>query len=362
MRRLSLLIVVLTGIGCGTSSGNLKLKVLDTAAQPPANVAVYFSVTDKGGQPLTDLKLEDIKIYEDGKPVSEKKGKRALLDLKMAESHTTLVLVDMAGPLVDSEYLPELVKAVGQFVDRLAKAHHEVAVSVFDGTEELIPMFGFGADNPKEAVEVMGKFRPKDRNSNLNGAIFQGVAALEKQMAASGSARKQGNLIIFTDRGDLAHKVGSDVVSAALDKTPADVYVIATGENLKKEELAALARTDGFYSAKTSEVTIGFTQLGKHLESSTAGRYLLSYCSPRRKGEHDLEVEVTTEKDSGKLSQKFSAKGFKKGCSPKKRPAFHAKEDKGEDEGDEAGAEAAAGKDDDKGGGKDDDKGSDKDE
>jgi hypothetical protein len=356
MRRLSLLIVVLTGIGCGTSSGNLKLKVLDTAAQPPANVAVYFSATDKAGQPLTSLKLEDVKIYEDGKPVSEKKGKRAFLDLKMVESHTTLILVDMAGPLVDSEYLPELVKAVGQMVDRLTKAHHEVAVSVFDGTEELIPMFGFGADNPKEAVEVMAKFRPKDRNSNLNGAIFQGVAALEKQMATSSAAHKQGNLVIFTDRGDLAHKVSADVVSKALDKTPADVYFIATGENLKKEEIAPMARTDAFYSSKTSELSMGFTGLAKALEGSTAGRYLLGYCSPRRKGEHDLEVEVTTETDSGKISQHFSAKGFKKGCSPKKKPAFRAKADKGEEEGDEAGGEAAAGKDDDKGAAKDDDK------
>jgi hypothetical protein len=351
MRRLSLLITVLAGIGCGTSGGNLKLKMLDAAAQPPANVAVYFSVTGKTGEPLSGLKPADFKIYEDGKLVNEKKGKRALLDLKMAESHTTLVLVDMSGPVVDSEYMPELVKSVAQFVDRLSKAHHDIAVSVFDGGNELVPMFGFGAEDPREAVEAMGKYKPKERNGNLNGAIFQGVAALEKQMSASGAARKQGNLIVFTDRGDLAHKVGAEVVSAALDKTPADVYLIATGEGLKKEELVPLARTDAFYSNKTSELSIGFTQLGKHLEAVTAGRYLLSYCSPKRKGEHDIEVEVTTETDSGRLSHHFSAKGFKKGCSPKKRPAFQRKagDEEAEDAGDDKG-DKGAGKEDDKGG------------
>jgi len=362
MRRLSLLITVIIGVGCGTSGGNLKLKVLDAASQPPANVAVYFSVTGKTGEPLAGLKTADFKIYEDGKLVSEKKGKRTLLDLKMAESHTTLVLVDMSGPVVDSEYRPELVRSVSQFVERLSKAHHDVAVSVFDGGDELVPMFGFGAENPHDALEAMGKYKPRDRNGNLNGAVFQGVAALEKQMSSSGAARKQGNLIIFTDRGDLAHKVGADVVSAALDKTPADVYLIATGEGLKKEELAPMARTDAFYSTKTSELTIGFTQLGKHLESTTAGHYLLSYCSPRRKGEHDLEVEVTTDTETGRLSHHFSAKGFKKGCSPKKRPAFAAKLDGGDDEGDEGGDDKGADKDSGKGGGKDSGKDSGEDE
>jgi hypothetical protein len=357
-------LIGVVGVGCGTSGGNLKLKVLDSVTHPPANVALYFSVSTKAGAPISDLQPAAFHIYEDGKLVPEKKGKRALLDPRVAEAQYTLVLVDMSGPVVDSEDLPELVKSVTAFVERLGRAHHDVAVSVFDGGNDLVPMFGFGAEAPKDALEAMGKYRPRDRNGNLNGAVFQGIGVLEKQMASSAAAHRLGTLVVFTDRGDLAHKVGSATVGAALDKTPADVYLIATGENLKKAELANIARTDAFYSNKPSELTVGFTQLGKHLETVTAGRYVLSYCSPKRKGEHDLEVEVVTDTESGRLTNHFSAKGFKKGCSPKRHPAFVPKDDKGEaadDGGSDKGDEKADGKSDDRSDDKGE-KGSEKDE
>jgi hypothetical protein len=295
--------------------------MLAATSQMPANVAVHFSVGTKTGQPIVGLSPANFKIYEDGKLVPEKKGKRALLDPRMAEAHFTLVLVDLSGPVVDSEYLPELARAIGQFVERVGKAQ-QVAVSVFDGREAITPMFGFGAEDTKAALESIRKYRPTERNSNLNGAVIQGLADLEKHMASATAAHKFGNLVVFTDRSDLAKKVPAAELETALDKTPADVYVIATGEKIKRDELAHIARTDAFYSSKPSELTQGFTELGKHLEMTTAGHYLLSYCSPKRKGEHNVEIQVVTETEQGKLSHRFSADGFKKGCSPKHRPGF----------------------------------------
>src|SRR4029077_17181862 len=55
------------------------------------------------------------------------------------------------------------------------------------------------------------------------------------------------------------------------------------------------------------------------------GHYLISYCSPKRKGEHSLEIEVSTEKEHGLITHRYSADGFTKGCSPKHLPAFVAK-------------------------------------
>jgi hypothetical protein len=274
--------------------------------------------------------------------VSEKRGKRLFLDPRTAEAQITLLLVDLSGPVVDSEDLPELVKAVKEFTERLGRAHHDVAVSAFDGGDALTPMLAFGADDTA-GLDAMKTFRPHERNSNLNGAIFQGLAALEKQMAAASAGRKVGNLVVFTDRGDLAHKVSAEVVDTALDKTPADVYLIATGDGIKKAELASIARTDAFYSTQSKDLRVGFTQLGKHLESASLGHYVLSYCSPKRKGEHKLEIEVVTETDRGKMSETFSADGFKKGCTPKHRPAFAKKEEAGAAEKTGGDAEAGGG-------------------
>ena len=64
------------------------------------------------------------------------------------------------------------------------------------------------------------------------------------------------------------------------------------------------------------------------MEAASSSRYLLSYCSPKREGEHKLEIEVRTpgedDHDSGRLEYRFRADGFTSGCSPKQRPEFGA--------------------------------------
>ena len=156
---------------------------LGASAQRPANVALYLSVMDKAGQPVGGLALANFRVYEDKKLISETKGKRALLDTGIASSRSSLLLVDLSGPMVDSEDLPELAKAVGQFVDKVG-ASQSVAVSVFDGGDEVAPLFGFGANmETAKVVEAVRKFRPRNRNTNLNGAVFQGLGALKEQLA-----------------------------------------------------------------------------------------------------------------------------------------------------------------------------------
>ncbi len=65
------------------------------------------------------------------------------------------------------------------------------------------------------------------------------------------------------------------------------------------------------------------------------GHYLLSYCSPKRKGEHELQIEISTEKDHGVLTHRYTADGFTKGCSASHAPSFAKKDaDKPADDGD----------------------------
>ena len=113
-----------------------------------------------------------------------------------------MVLIDLSGPIADSEYLPELADAVGKVVDRLSDGQ-EVAVSAFDGAEEVAPFVGFGAagDQVKALVDGLKKFKPRNRNTNFNGAIYQGLFALKEQLDASKAEQKSAALLVFTDRG-----------------------------------------------------------------------------------------------------------------------------------------------------------------
>ena len=60
------------------------------------------------------------------------------------------------------------------------------------------------------------------------------------------------------------------------------------------------------------------------LATASDGCYIFSYCTPKRKGDHKLRLEVAVPGDTGDLTYEFSADSFKAGCSPKKRPSFSA--------------------------------------
>ena len=340
--------VILAGsalAGCASTaqSGNLQVKMLAATSQTPSNVAVNLSIGTKSGEPLTGLKPENFRIFEDGKLVPEDKAKRMLLDPKVAEAYFTVLLIDLSGPITESQDFPELVRQVGDFMDALRETH-TLTVSVFDGRDELRTILEPDETNTKAALDRLRRYRPEERKGNLNGAVLKGLAILDRQVAKSTAAHSSSNLVVFTDRGDVAAKVPEEELEVALDKTPADVYVIGVGPGIKQPELGKIARTDAFYSTDPKEMGTGFTHLSKHLAVASEGHYLLSYCSPKRKGEHDLEIEISTEKEHGLIKHHYSADGFTKGCSASKAPAFAKKEpekpapdEAGDKDGDKAG-------------------------
>jgi von Willebrand factor type A domain-containing protein len=308
--------------GCG--GGTLKVTKVAALAERPANVAVYLNVLDKRGQPVVGLTTGNFRIYEDGKLISESKAKRALLDPGGVVVRSALLLVDLSGPVVESEYLSDLAASVGRFVDKVG-AGQEVAVDAFDGGDEVAPFVGFGATTDSaKIVDGVRQFRPRSRSTNLNGAVFQGLAALKEQLDKAAAQQKSGSLVIFTDRGDLAHSVNPQVLEQALKDTPVDVYVIGVGETVDRAELAAIGHSGIFISHDPKVLKKGFDQVIDKLSADNDGRYVFSYCTPKRKGEHELRLEIVIPGDSGRVSHHFDASGFKSGCSAKRHPIFGA--------------------------------------
>ena len=165
----------------------------------------------------------------------------------------------------------------------------------------------------------MQKFRPRSRNTNLNGAVYQGLHSLRDRLKDATAAQKAAILVVFTDRGELAHSVSPETLKQGLKETPAQIYVIGVGEKVHREELTALGRSGTFLSEQPEGLQEGVRRRSaKKLTADADGRYVFSYCSPKRKGNHKVEVEAVTPKDRGRLMFKFNADGFKAGCTPKK--------------------------------------------
>jgi hypothetical protein len=333
-------VAIVGGLGCaGPGGGSLKVKPIAAAVEEPANVSVYFTVETKGGEPVSGLKQASFHIFEDGKLLTEKKAKRTLVDPRFAEARFTLILVDLSGPVVDTEYMPDVASGTARVAEAASRSG-QVAISVFDGENELVPMLGFGAKGGREAIEAIRKFRPRgQRVSNFNGALWQGLELMHKQLETATAPHKFGNIVIFTDRGDMAKKVNDEELKKAVDVGIISVYVIAVGEKVDPAGMARWGRSGLYTSKQPKDTKKGFADIADKLEAGASNRYVLSYCSPKRKGDHKLEIVVETadegDHDSGKLVYKFNAEGFTSGCTPKKKPALDEASAGGEKSSDE---------------------------
>jgi hypothetical protein len=329
--------LALAAAACG-GSGSLKVTKIAAAADPPSNVAIYLDVKDKLDRPIPGLAEKNFRVYEDGKLVTTSKGKRALLEPKEFDKRYMLLLIDMSGPIADSEDLPDLINAVGGFIDHVG-ATHEIAVGVFDGNDEVVPFLGYaGTAETKKVIDAMRKFRPRSRNSNLNGAVYQGLHSLRDRLKEANAPQKSATLVVFTDRGELSHSVSPETLKQGLKETPADIYIIGVGEGVHRDELAALGRAGTFFSSNPKAYKDGFKEIEKKLTVNADGRYVFSYCSPKRRGNHKVEVEAVTPKDRGRVMIKFNADGFGAGCSPTKKLDLApptAKKEKKEAEGED---------------------------
>jgi len=299
--------------------------MVDHSVHKPSNVAVYFTVETRNGQPVANLTPQDFKIYEDKQPVSILESKQTILNPEVAAIHYTMLLIDMSGSVVDSGDMPGLIQAASTFGDRVGP-YQKVAVYTFDGSPHLTQVSGFGG-NVRAGVSGLGTRRPRDPSTNLNGAVIEGVKVLSQQMEHAPVPLRFGTLVVFTDGTDRAHRASADDVTRTLDAAGPlfETYVIGAGQEVDAKQLSRIGRSGTFASQNRADVQRGFDEISARIEAASKKFYLLSYCSPSRAGEHEVEVEANAQGTSGRLAYRFNATGFGPNCDPNQRPAFDMK-------------------------------------
>lgn len=310
------LATVVAAAGCA----GLKLQPVDASVRKPSNVAVYFTVDTTRGQPVADLQPDDFHIYEDGKPVSLLESRQTILQKEVAAVHYTLLLVDMSGSVVGSGDIPAVMSAASSFAERVGP-YQKVALFTFDGSPHLNQVVPFGG-NVRGGIEVLGRYRPRDPSTNLNGAVVEAVKVLSRQMDAAPQPLRFGTLVVFTDGTDRAHRVAPDEVKRILDAAAFDTFAIGVGAEVDGHELAQVGRSGIFTSKNRADIARGFDEVAARIEAASKRFYLLSYCSPSRAGEHDVEIEAVSDGRRGRLRHHFNAAGFGPNCDPNQKPAF----------------------------------------
>lgn len=315
-------------IGCG---GGLAVTRVNSEEKKPNNVWVFFTV-EKGDEPVGGLEADDFKIYEDGELVSRFESQQTIQNPEVAAVMYTLLLLDVSGSITDSGQIEPLVDSAQMFTERVGKTQ-KVGVYAFDGSEKIHPVVPFTETEGavKGGLEGLRRFKPRDPSTNLHGAVVQGLQALKQGLDREKKPLKFGTLVVFSDGADRAARVSREELAEELGKEEYENYdrfAIGIGEpeELESARLSEIGRDGTEEGNDQAKVQEAFERIASKIEAHSKRFYLLSYCTPSRKGEHVVRIEVDTEKVDGKgsLEYTFDAEGFgpPPQCNPERKPTF----------------------------------------
>jgi hypothetical protein len=323
-----LLLSALAPLAWGGCASGLNVSMVKAAQRRPSNLAVFFTVKTRRGEPVAQLESKQFRIYEDGALVSLYESRQTILNPEVAAEHYTLLLVDMSGSVSESPQVPMLVEAATRFTESVGQ-YQRVAVYAFDGGAEIHPIVPFTTSPGASArgVSALARFRPRDPSTNLNGAIVRGLGVLDHAVAQARTPLRFGTLVVFTDGTDRAGRVEFSEVQKLLDEREPEVLAIGVGTEIDERTLSRIGR-DGHWLVKDSAaVQQAFQTAADRIVGYTRSHYLLSYCSPARAGKHQVTIEAVAPDTgkSGRLTYEFDAAGFGPGCDPNTAPPFELK-------------------------------------
>jgi uncharacterized protein YegL len=315
-------LVAIALLGCGGRS--LQLTLIDASVQRPSNIAVYFTVETRDGEPVAGLTADAFRIYEDDQPVSILESKQTILNAEVAATHYTLLLIDMSGSVTESGDVPVIVDAASAFSQRVEK-FQKVGIYAFDGSPEIRQISGFGSGG---SAAQLSEYKARDPSTNLNGAVVKALEVIRRQMAASPTALTFGTLVVFTDGTDRAQRVTRDKLEETLDQAKIDVIVVGVGAEIDESQLHAIGRNGAILSKDRAQIAASFSAAAARVEAFSKRYYLLGYCSPARAGKHVLRIETSANGASGYYEHSFDANGFGPNCDPTRAPSFNLKRPK----------------------------------
>ena len=308
---------------------HLDVTLINSASDKPNNVWVFFTV-EKGDEPVAGLEADDFEIYEDGDLVSQFESKQTIQNPEVAAVMYTLLLLDVSGSVTESGEADKLVDAAMQFTEQVGKSQ-KVAVYAFDGEEKLHPVVPFTEAQGKAegGLEKLRTYKPKDPSTNLHGAVILGIRELKVALDKDKKPLKFGTLVVFSDGSDRAARYSREEMNGELDKVDYENYemfAIGVGAEIEKAKLDDIGRDGTELVADDAAVTQAFQAIADRIERHMKRFYLLSYCTPARKGDHTVQIVANSEdpKGSGQLEYGFDASGFgpPPECDPERAPKF----------------------------------------
>jgi Ca-activated chloride channel family protein len=232
-------------------------------------VNVVFTVTDKHGKRVTDLKQADFRFVDDSKPAAEIRSFHAETNLPL---HVGL-LIDASSSVRD-RFKFEQESAI-EFLNQTVRARYDLAFVVgFDATPEVTQDF---TDNTEKLAHGVHQLRPGGGTA-LYDALYYACRERLMKKATSGPTRRA--IVLLSDGDDnQSHVTRGEAIEMA-QRADAIVYTISTNVSGTKgegdKELERIADATGgraFFPFQIRDVSNAFAEIQDELRSQYAVSY-----------------------------------------------------------------------------------------
>lgn len=331
-------------IGCGGGGGNgggndcdceekpiieengLVFTFEDQQVDLPANLSVFFKLDTRDGQPVTGLGTGDFMVYEDGDLISQYESQQTVVPMPGQFRSNTLLLLDLSGSIVASENLAALKTAAREFVFAVmdngqgpAKSGMFMSVWWFDGARDIHPLVkDFSSDSSLllDRIDDIDADISQDPSTNLYGAVIDGVDMVEAKVGTINDIVSVGSVVIFTDGADQAGWQSKEEALTAVEnvKPGVSIYAIGLRGEIDESVLTAIGKDGAPFAEDVEQLTPRFEEIAHQIREDANSHYKLEYCSPKRKGSHDLMLKVNLDGLRGTLVTCFCAENFQGGC------------------------------------------------
>jgi Ca-activated chloride channel homolog len=232
-------------------------------------VNVIFTVTDKKGRYITDLKRDDFRVIDDGRPATEIRSFHRETNLPLQVG----LLVDASNSVRD-RFRFEQESAI-EFLNQTVRPRYDKAFVVgFDATSEVTQDF---TDNTEYLSKGVRALRPGGGTAMYDAIYFACRDKLGKQQQTSSVRRA---VVVLSDGDDNQSHVSREEAIEMAQRADVIVYAISTNvtgsRNAGDKILQRIADATGgraFFPFQITDVANAFSEIQDELRS----QYALSY-------------------------------------------------------------------------------------
>jgi Ca-activated chloride channel homolog len=232
-------------------------------------VNVVFTVTDKHGRYVKDLKKEDFKIIDDSKPAAEIRSFHAEADLPLQVG----LLVDASNSIRDRFKFEQL--AAIEFLNQTVRRRYDQAFVVgFDVTPEVTQDF---TDDTESLAQGVRQLRPGGGTALYDALYF---ACRDKLLKSDHKGPVRRAIILLSDGDDNQSHVTREEAIEMAQRAEVIVYTISTnlsgtshhGDKVL-ERIADATGGRSYVPFQITEVSNAFASIQEELRS----QYAISY-------------------------------------------------------------------------------------